>query len=251
MKHETEIVLCLKFQVPRKWTMEKDFSVLEKKIKIVFKNKDLLHQALVHRSYLNENPGFRLGHNERLEFLGDAVLELVVTDYLYHAFPTSDEGLMTNWRASLVNSKMLSKMGSSINLDPLLFLSRGEAKESGSKARQYILTNAFEALIGAIYLDRGYKTAEKFIHRFVLPELPTILEQGLDVDPKSRFQELSQEKLKITPRYEVIKEVGPDHAKLFTVGVYLNSELVTQGEGSSKQEAQLDAAKKGLAVKGW
>ncbi|MEK7122647.1 MAG: ribonuclease III [Patescibacteria group bacterium] len=231
--------------------MDKDFSVLEKKIKSTFKNKDLLRQAVVHRSYLNENPSFHLGHNERLEFLGDAVLELVVTDYLYHTFSDAPEGAMTNWRASLVNSEMLAKIGSAIGLDPLMYLSRGEAKEAGSKARKYILTNAFEALIGAIYLDRGYKAAEKFIHRFVLPELPEILQKGLDVDPKSRFQELAQEKMKITPRYEVLKEVGPDHAKNFTIGVYLGVDLVAQGEGTSKQEAQVAAAQAGLKAKGW
>jgi len=231
--------------------MEKDLGVLEKKIKAVFKNKDILRQALVHRSYLNENPGFRLGHNERLEFLGDAVLELVVTDYLYHTFPEATEGAMTNWRASLVNSEMLAKIGASLELDPLLYLSRGEGKDAASKARRYILTNAFEAIVGAIYLDRGYKIAEKFIHRFVLPELPKIIEQGLDIDPKSRLQELSQEKLKSTPRYDVLKEVGPDHAKWFTIGVYLGSELAASGEGSSKQEAQLQAAKNALEEKGW
>ena len=231
--------------------MEKDFASLQKRIKIQFKNLDLLNQAFVHRSYLNENPSFHLGHNERLEFLGDAVLELVVTDYLYHTFPHATEGAMTNWRASLVNSKMLAKVGSSINLAPFLYLSRGEGKDVESKARQFIVTNAFEALIGAIYLDRGYKTAEKFIHRFVLPELPNIIEHGLDVDPKSRLQELSQEKLKSTPRYDVLKEVGPDHAKWFTIGVYIGADMVATGEGSSKQEAQLDAAKKGLAAKGW
>jgi ribonuclease-3 len=231
--------------------MEKDFESLQKRIKVKFKNIDLLRQALVHRSYLNENPSFPLWHNERLEFLGDAVLELVVTDYLYRTFPDATEGAMTNWRASLVNSKMLSKIGSSIELDPFLYLSRGEGKDAGSKARQFILTNAFEALIGAIYLDHGYKTAEKFIHRFVLPELSTILEKRLDVDPKSRFQELAQERMKITPRYDVLAEAGPDHAKHFTVGVFLEKELVAKGEGSSKQEAQLEAAKNGLAAKGW
>ncbi|MBI4253023.1 ribonuclease III [Candidatus Uhrbacteria bacterium] len=230
---------------------DKEFETLEKKIKVRFKNKDLLRQAVVHRSYLNENPSFRLGHNERLEFLGDAVLELVVTDYLYHTFPDAPEGSMTSWRASLVNSDMLSKIGSSIGLDPMLYLSRGEGKDAGSKARKYIVTNAFEALIGAIYLDRGYKTAEKFIHRFVLPELPTILEKGLDIDPKSRFQELAQEKMKITPRYEVLQETGPDHAKRFTVGIFLEKELIAKGEGTSKQEAQVSAAQKGLQAKGW
>lgn len=231
--------------------MEKDFEQFQKTIKIKFKNLDLLRQAVVHRSYLNENSSFRLGHNERLEFLGDAVLELVVTDYLYHTFPDAPEGAMTNWRASLVNSEMLAKIGSAIGLDPLMYLSRGEGKDAGSKARKYIVTNAFEAVIGAIYLDRGYKIAEKFINRFVLPELPTILKEGLDVDPKSRFQELSQEKMKITPHYEVLKEVGPDHAKHFTVGVFLEKDLVAKGEGTSKQEAQVYAAQNGLRAKGW
>lgn len=232
-------------------TDDKDIEKIQKKIKITFKNPDLLCQAVVHRSYLNENPSFQLGHNERLEFLGDAVLELVVTDYLYHTFPDAQEGAMTNWRASLVNSDMLSKIGASIGLDPLLYLSRGEGKDAGSKARRYILTDAFEALIGAVYLDRGYKTAEKFIHRFVLPELPVILEKGLDVDPKSRFQELCQEKMKITPRYDVLRETGPDHAKHFIVGVFLDKELIAKGEGTSKQEAQVQAAQNALRTKGW
>lgn len=231
--------------------MDKDFAPLQKKIKVKFKNLDLMRQAVVHRSYMNENPSFRLGHNERLEFLGDAVLELVVTDYLYNTFPDAQEGSMTNWRASLVNSDMLSKIGSSVGLDPLLYLSRGEDKDVGSKARRYILTNAFEALVGAIYIDRGYKTAEKFIHRFVLPELSDILEKGLDIDPKSRFQELCQERNKITPRYEVLKETGPDHAKHFTVGVFLDKELIAKDEGTSKQEAQVHAAQAALAAKGW
>ncbi len=230
---------------------EKDFSKLQKTIKYKFKNIDLLKQAMVHRSFLNENPGFPLGHNERLEFLGDAVLELVVTDYLYRHFPHANEGEMTSWRASLVNSKMLAHMAGSLELDPVLYLSRGEAKDAKSKARQYILTNTLEALIGAIYLDRGYKYADKFIHQFVLPNLPMIFEKGLDVDPKSHFQEVAQEKYRITPHYEVLEEKGPDHARHFRIGVFLGKECIGVGEGTSKQEAQESAAKNALETKGW
>lgn len=230
---------------------EKSFSILEKRIGMKFKNLDFVRQAMVHRSYLNENPSFRLGHNERLEFLGDAVLELVVTDYLYHTYPTATEGDMTNWRASLVNSKMLATVAGEINLGELLYLSRGEAKDSESKARQYILTNALEALIGAIYLDRGYAYAAKFIQKFILPKLEGILAQRLDVDPKSRFQELAQEKLKVTPHYEVMEERGPDHAKWFKIAICLGKEVIALGEGTSKQEAQVAAAKNALEAKQW
>lgn len=231
--------------------MKKDFSKLEERIGIVFKNTNHLRQALVHRSYLNEHPDFALGHNERLEFLGDAVLELVVTDYLYTAYPEATEGEMTNWRASLVNSKMLAHIATSIEIDSLLYLSRGEAKDTSSKARNYILANAFEALIGAIYLDAGYETSRVFIEKFLLPELTNIIEKRLDVDPKSRFQELAQEKFKITPHYQVLEESGPDHAKWFKVGIFLGKELVASGEGQSKQEGQVEAAKKALEVNGW
>lgn len=232
-------------------TREKDLLSLQKRIGVTFKKNDHLKQAFVHRSYLNENPSFHLGHNERLEFLGDAVLELVVTDYLFHTFPESTEGEMTTWRASLVNSKMLSSIAQEIELEPLLYLSRGEAKDTGSKGRAYILTNTLEALLGSIYIDQGYKVAEKFIHTFIIPRLISIFEHRLDVDPKSHFQEVAQERVRITPRYEVLEERGPDHAKWFKIGVYLDNDLAATGEGSSKQEAQVDAAKNALNVKGW
>ncbi len=230
---------------------DNDFSQLQKRIGVKFKNQDLMRQAFVHRSYLNENPSFHLGHNERLEYLGDAVLELVVTDFLFANFPHASEGDMTSWRASLVNSKMLANIAHELNIEPLLYLSKGESKDTSSKARNYILTNAVEALIGAMYLDRGYKTAEKFIKKCILVQLPNILAKRLDVDPKSKFQELAQEKMRVTPRYDVLDEKGPDHAKLFRVGVFLGDELVASGNGSSKQEAQMDAARKGLEAKGW
>lgn len=227
------------------------FQKLQKRIGVKFKRNELLRQAFVHRSYLNENPSFELGHNERLEYLGDAVLELVVTDYLFLNFPHATEGDMTSWRASLVNSKMLASVAQELEMEELLYLSKGEAKDTSSKARNYILTNAFEALIGALYLDRGYKEAAKFITAMVLVRLPQILAQRLDVDPKSKFQEFAQEKMRVTPRYEVLSEHGPDHAKWFTVGVYLGEELVASGEGSSKQEGQMSAAKNALEQKGW
>ncbi|MFA6410125.1 MAG: ribonuclease III [Candidatus Buchananbacteria bacterium] len=228
----------------------KDFSQLEKRIKTKFTNQDLLKQAFVHRSYINENPNFNLSHNERLEFLGDAVLELVVTEYLYQNYP-NPEGELTNWRASLVNSQMLAKIAKKIDLESCLYLSKGESKDKNSKARNYILANAVEALIGAIYLDSNYETAGKFIHNFLLPELPYILSNQLYLDPKSKFQEIAQEKTGITPNYKVIKESGPDHDKKFQIGVYLGEEMVATGTGSSKQEAQTKAAASGLKKKNW
>lgn len=228
----------------------KDFSKLEKTIKVKFKNDQLLKQAFVHRSYLNENPNFELDHNERLEFLGDAVLELIVTDYLYNNY-SNPEGELTNWRASLVNSQMLSVIAKKINLEDYLYLSKGESKDKNSKARGYILANAFEALIGGIYLDQGYEAAKGFIHEFLLPELPHILSEHLYIDPKSKFQEIAQEKMGITPNYKVLTESGPDHAKEFEIGVYLEDELVASGKGTSKQEAQINAAAEGLKIKNW
>ena len=223
----------------------KDISILEKKLNIRFKNKDLLTQAFVHRSYLNENPDFHLYHNERLEFLGDAVLELVVTEELYKDYPDKPEGELTNWRASLVNSKILSRIAKELNFSDFLLLSKGQSKEAG-KARSYILANAFEAVIGAIYLDTGYDAAKQFIKKNLIKELPNILEKGLYKDAKSRFQEQTQEKTGITPLYKVLKEHGPDHAKHFSVGVFLKKELIAKGEGSSKQEAEESAAKNAL-----
>jgi len=227
----------------------KDLSKLESKIEIKFKNKNLLTQSLVHRSYLNEHPNFFLEHNERLEFLGDAVLELIVTNYLYNNYK-NPEGDLTSWRAALVNAKILSQLAASIDLDHFLYLSKGEAKDQG-KAREYILADAFEALIGAIFLDQGLDKTAKFLKKQLIVKLPNILKNKLYIDPKTRFQEISQDKLKVTPTYKVLKESGPDHAKYFKIGVFLNDELITEGEGMSKQEAQLKAAENALKVKKW
>ena len=228
----------------------KDFTILEKKLNFKFKNKDLLVQAFVHRSYLNENPGFHLFHNERLEFLGDAVLELVVTEYLFQKYPEKAEGELTNWRAALVNAKILSAVAKDLDFDDFLFLSRGETKETG-KGRQYILANTFEALIGGLYLDQGYGSCQKFIEKYLIKELPWIIESGLFKDVKSRFQEEAQERAEVTPFYKVLEEWGPDHAKHFIVGVFLGEELIAKGEGSSKQEAELEAARNALEAKNW
>lgn len=229
---------------------EKNFSSLEKKLGIKFKNNDHLVQAFVHRSYLNEHHDFPVGHNERLEFLGDAVVELVVTEFLYNEY-SNPEGELTNWRAALVNAKMLSSIAYEIGLEPYLFLSHGESKDAGTKARDYIMANVFESLTGAIYIDQGYSVAQQFIARWVLPKLPYVLENGLYMDAKSRFQESAQELAGTTPTYRVLEENGPDHEKFFKVGVFLDRELVASGDGSSKQEAQTEAAEAALKIKGW
>ena len=227
-----------------------NLSKLEDKLSLKFKNEDLLLQALTHRSYLNENPSSNIGHNERLEFLGDAVLELVVTEFLYLKYPDKPEGELTNFRAALVNSKMLSELAVDIGLNDFLLLSRGEAKDTG-RARQIILANALEALIGALYLDQGYKPANDFIGNVLMPRLDKIVAEKLYKDPKSLFQEEAQERVGITPAYDVIREWGPDHDKHFIVGAYLNKELVAEGEGHSKQTAQEEAARLALRTKNW
>ncbi|HBB36927.1 MAG: RNAse III, ribonuclease III [Candidatus Moranbacteria bacterium GW2011_GWC1_45_18] len=227
----------------------KNIEELEKKIKIKLKNIDLLRTAVTHRSYINEHRSYKLDHNERLEFLGDAVLELVVTDYLYLNFP-NPEGELTNWRAALVNKDMLSKVSRELGVEGYLQMSRGEAKDTG-RAREYLLANAFEAIIGAIYLDRGYDAAKKFISENILSRLEEVIKRKLYIDPKSNFQEESQARAGITPNYRVISESGPDHDKKFIVGVYLEDEEVARGEGNSKQQAQREAARAGLEAKGW
>lgn len=227
-----------------------DIQTFESKTGFSFQNADLLRQAFLHRSYLNENPGERLGHNERLEFLGDAVLELAVTEELYEKFPQKPEGELTTLRAALVNSKMLADVADGMGLNDMLLLSRGEAKDTG-RARQYILANTFEAVTGALYLDQGYEAAKRFIMQFVMPKLELVLAHQLHKDPKSLFQEEAQERVGVTPTYEVIREWGPDHEKHFVIGVYLGRELVAEGEGPSKQAAQESAARKGLEAKGW
>jgi len=229
----------------------KNIEALEETIDTKFKNKDLLKQAMVHRSYLNEHANFPLDHNERLEFLGDAVLEVITTEYLYFKFPAKPEGDLTNLRASLVNAKMLAQVAEILAIEDSLYLSRGESKDKNSKARQFILADAVEAIIGAIYLDQGTRAAKKFIKNKILSHLDEVIEQQLYLDPKSKFQEHSQELYGVTPHYTVISESGPDHAKNFEVGAYIGEELIAQGSGTSKQEAQVSAAVAALKKKGW
>ena len=226
-----------------------NFTNLEKLLDIQFNNKDLLQQAFTHRSYLNENAHADLKQNERLEFLGDAVLEIIVTEHLFKNY-SEPEGAMTSWRAALVNTQSLAETANGLDFGNYLLLSKGEAKDTG-KARSYILANTFEAFIGALYLDNGLEICRQFLEIHLISKLPKILEQGLHVDDKSCFQERSQEKAKITPTYRVLKDWGPDHAKSFVVGVFLDEELVAKGEGSSKQEAEEAAARAGLKIKDW
>lgn len=222
---------------------------LEKKLGVKFDNKELLKQAFCHRSYLNENPGFVPENNERLEFLGDAVLELAVTEYLFHNYK-NPEGELTNWRAALVNAQSLGELAVELNFGDYLLLSKGEAKDTG-KARQYILADAFEAFLGALYLDQGFPVARDFIAKYLIKKLPKILRDGSHRDAKSLFQERAQEIVKITPNYRVVNEAGPDHAKNFMVGVFLGKEMVATGEGTSKQEAEESAAKAALKIRNW
>jgi len=221
-----------------------DIAERAKALNLSFNNLDLLEEALTHRSYLNENKTAR-AHNERLEFLGDAVLELAVTRFLYDRFPRKPEGDLTAFRAALVNTVSIAESAESIGLNDLLFLSKGESRDTG-RARQIILANAFEALIGAIYLDQGYDAAEVFIGKHLYPKIDNVLENRSWQDAKSKYQELAQEREGITPQYRTIEEKGPDHDKLFTVGVYLNDKEIARGEGQSKQEAEQAAARAAL-----
>lgn len=224
---------------------------LQKSLKVNFKNLNLLKQAMVHRSYLNEHPGFKVGHNERLEFLGDAVLEIIVTEYLFLNFKDVPEGDLTNWRASLVNSKMLYEVAQELKIEDYLYLSKGEAKDKNKKSRQFILANAIEAIIGAIYLDQGLSVSKKFVFKNIISKLDSILKNQLYLDPKSRFQERAQEEKGVTPRYQILEETGPDHDKIFKVGLYLDDKMIATGTGSSKQEAQISAAEAGLRQLNW
>jgi len=220
------------------------------KIGVMFADPELLVQAFTHRSFLNENRGHGKAHNERLEFLGDAVLELVTTEHLFEKYPEHPEGDLTSYRAALVNTTSLSETASELGMNDYLLLSKGEAKDTG-RARQYILANTFEAVVGALFLDQGYDVARGFIAKYLLPKTEKMVAGRLWQDAKSRFQEVAQERVSITPNYEMVSEEGPDHDKHFTVGVFLGSDLVAEGEGKSKQEAEQDAAQKALVKRGW
>lgn len=228
----------------------KDFAEFEKKVGFSFKDKQLLQTAFTHRSYLNENRQTVKEHNERLEFLGDAVLELVITDFLYNKYPERPEGELTAFRASLVNTQSISDAATKLGMNDYLLLSKGESKDTG-RARQYILANAFEAFIGALYLDQQYDAAHKFIEQTLFGKIDEIVEKRLWQDAKSYFQEKTQEEYSVTPSYKLVEEVGPDHDKKFIAAAMINNDAVAQGEGRSKQEAEQAAARKALEVKNW
>ena len=227
-----------------------DFAKFEKQIGITFRDKDLLRTAFTHRSYLNENRKGKVDHNERLEFLGDAVLELVVTEYLFAKYPEQNEGDLTSYRSALVNANTLSGVAEGLGMNDYLLLSRGEAKDTG-RARQVILANTIEAFIGALFQDGGYETVKKFVATHLFSLTDEIVAKKSWLDAKSHFQERAQEIASVTPSYETVKETGPDHDKHFTVAVFVGKEKVAEGLGKSKQEAEQDAAKQGLAAKGW
>jgi ribonuclease-3 len=227
-----------------------ELSDFEKRIKHTFNDRRLLEQAFTHRSYLNENREVGREHNERLEFLGDAVLELVVTEFLYAKYPDKPEGDMTAYRAALVNTQSISAAAKHLGMNDYLLLSRGEARDTG-RARQIILANAFEALIGAIHLDAGYEAAKGFIAEQLFHKTDDVVSKRLWQDAKSRFQELSQEKHSITPSYKMLDQSGPDHEKQFVIGAFIGKEKIATGVGRSKQEAEQDAAQKALVAKGW
>lgn len=227
-----------------------DIAALERVLGTEFTDKNILLSAVTHRSYLNEHREATQDHNERLEFLGDAVLELVVTEYLFAKYPEKPEGELTAIRAALVNTISLSEASSRLGINDFLLMSKGEAKDTG-RARLYILANAFEACIGALYLDKGYDVAKAFIAGQLFGLTDNIVDKRLWQDSKSRFQELAQEHVSVTPTYETLSQVGPDHDRVFTVGVFLRSEKVAEGNGRSKQEAEQDAAEKAIAAKEW
>lgn len=221
----------------------------EQTLGLSFKNPKLLEEALTHRSYLNEHKSAD-AHNERLEFLGDAVLELSATKFLFDTFPDKPEGDLTAYRAALVNTYSLAETAEALGLNDMLLLSRGEKRDTG-RARQIILANAFEAVLGAIYLDQGYESADAFVTKHLYPKLDAILKERAYQDAKSRFQEVAQEKKGITPTYKTLSEDGPDHDRVFTVGVFLKDEQMAEGKGKSKQEAEQSAAREALAKNGW
>lgn len=223
----------------------KNLDQLQKRLGVNFNNLKLLAQALVHRSYLNETTGQGLESNERLEFLGDAVLSFIVSSWLYQEFPDYEEGRLTNLRSNLVRTSTLAQTASQLEIGQYLLMSRGE-KNSGGKENPSLLANSLEAIIGAIFLDQGIKKTDDFVKANLKPFLKQLLVKGEFKDSKSLLQEKIQEKIKESPVYKTLKEKGPDHDKIFTVGVYSQGKLITKGEGKSKQEAEEKAAKLAL-----
>lgn len=230
--------------------IEKKLESLEKIVGVTFSDRMHLLTAVTHRSYLNEHREATQDHNERYEFLGDAVLELIITDFLFHKYPEKPEGDLTSIRAALVNTTSLSDVSTKLAINDYLLLSKGEERDTG-RARQYILANAFEALVGAVYLDQGYEAAKQFIGDQLFDRTEVIVAKRLWQDAKSRFQELAQEHMNTTPGYETLGQEGPDHDRLFTVGVYLGEKKIAEGKGRAKQEAEQEAAENAIEAQGW
>jgi ribonuclease-3 len=228
----------------------KDFTPFEQSLGIVFIDKTLIQRAFTHRSFINENPRSGLEHNERFEFLGDAVIELIVTDYLFRTYPTHNEGELTAFRSALVNAIIMGEVATELNMNAYLLLSKGEAKDTG-RARQTILANTYESFVGALYLDQGYEPCKKFILDTLIPRLEEIIKSKSWKDAKSQVQEEAQERVGMTPAYHVMGESGPDHDKYFTVGIFFGDQKIAEGKGKSKQEAQQNAALAALEKKGW
>lgn len=222
-----------------------DTAKIEQELSLQFNNPEILTNAFIHRSYLNEGGSVDLPSNERLEFLGDACLELIVSEHLYHTYPNEPEGVLTNYRSALVNTQSLAETAQQLNLGGYLMMSKGE-EEGGGRESEHLLANTFEALIGAIYLDQGFDTVKGVVEKHLLPKLPAIIETGAHRDTKSLFQEIAQERVSLTPHYRVLDEWGPDHNKNFKVGAYLGKQKAGEGIGASKQRAELAAAEDAL-----
>lgn len=223
------------------------YNEIEEKIGVSFKNKDLLAQAFTHRSYLNENRGKGLVNNERLEFLGDAVLELIISSHLYRVYPEKSEGELTGIRAALVRTESLAEETRKLGIGQYLRMSKGEA-DSGGQDKEYLLANLYEATLGAIYLEAGYAKCLTFVKNTLFKKIHKVIDEKLFIDPKTKVQELLQSRHKVTPTYEIIKEEGPDHDKSFTVAIKMNRKKIAQGEGHSKQKAEEDAAKNAIEM---
>jgi ribonuclease III len=238
------------FSIPLSSIPMKDFTTFEKAIGVTFTDKKILERAFIHRSFINENPRSGLSHNERYEFLGDAVIELIVTDYLFREYPNHTEGELTAYRSALVNAVIMSEVAHELGMNDYLLLSKGEQKDNG-RARQTILANTYESFVGALYLDQGYEVCKRFITTSLLPRLTEIIKHKLWRDAKSQVQEEAQDKLGVTPSYRVVGESGPDHDKFFTIGIFFGDKKIAEGKGRSKQEGEQKAATAALEMKGW
>lgn len=226
-------------------TMNNNYKTLEKTLGTTFNNQDLLLTSLTHRSYLNEHKDENLVNNERLEFLGDAVLELIISVHLFETYPERPEGELTSFRSAVVRTESLAEASKELGVGQYLRMSKGEF-ESGGSDKDYLLANTYESVLGAIYMDKGYEECKKFVFKTLVPKIADIVKNRSDIDSKTKIQELIQYQYKVTPTYDVLNENGPDHDKTFTVGVKIEDELIGKGQGTSKQKAEEEAATEGI-----